>query len=345
MPATDEITTEEGSNIDAVESVRNLYNSDGTYAIPDAIEEPGTMGFSPIMTVLQRRAAIATGGVAGTDSTFRDDNAQEYYINLLLRSIIGEDGAIIGDFTDILPIELQYMRQVLGIEPGGSVEEVIDEFDEGPGPDGTGDEGDDGVGDIDTGIDDPIITPGPGPTIDNEGGDGGPGGDPDNTSGTASVNDPLSETDQEILGLLGMIPGFGPATGFTSVMDMLGFYGVQGPTTPQVGTPAFKSVVDATAVAGLLGDEDFMSTVDEDIAANPDIFGGANVDAPGPIGADLGTIGDALADDTAAGDEGFGGEGDDSSGAGGGDVGSEAGGAGVSDAGVDSGYGDDPDPN
>ncbi len=230
----DVISSTIGTNEDAVASIENLYNSDGTYNQPEAIDEPGTMGFSPYMTELQRRSAIATGGVAGTDSTFRDETAQEYYINLLLRSIIDDQGAVSGDFTDILPIELQYMRQVLGLDVGNSIESLIDAFDPGPGPSGDGTGGDDGedVGDdgdtgtgIDTGIGSDIFTA-PNPDAGESGGDTDrQAGNQLDQTGYAVANE-LDFTDQAVLGAIGTVPGLNIGTTFTEAMNYLGIPGI-----------------------------------------------------------------------------------------------------------------------
>ena len=76
-------------------------------------------------------------------------------------------------------------------------------------------------------------------------GDGGSGVDQSNFTGTASVGGPLGSFGRAALGGLGMIPGFGLATGFTRGMNALGYRGVSGPTAPRPQTAAFRAVVDA----------------------------------------------------------------------------------------------------
>ena len=55
------------------------------YLRPTAMNQPQTLGLHPSMVAPQRRAAIATGGVAGGAGTFRDQSAQDFYKNIFLR--------------------------------------------------------------------------------------------------------------------------------------------------------------------------------------------------------------------------------------------------------------------
>lgn len=68
------------------------------------------------MTDLQRRSSIATRATSGEASAYRDPKTQEYYRNLALYSLTGPDGKPVQN-AQVLPIERQYVTQVLGMEP------------------------------------------------------------------------------------------------------------------------------------------------------------------------------------------------------------------------------------
>ena len=83
------------------------------FARPTAMEPPGHLGLSGAMTPLQQRTAIATGATQG-ESVYRSQDATDYYKNILQRSLIGAGGEL-GDYNQIMPIESQYLRSVLGL--------------------------------------------------------------------------------------------------------------------------------------------------------------------------------------------------------------------------------------
>lgn len=68
------------------------------------------------MTDLQRRTAIATRATSGESSAYRDPKTEEYYRNLALYSLTGPDGKPVQN-AQVLPVERQYLTQVLGLEP------------------------------------------------------------------------------------------------------------------------------------------------------------------------------------------------------------------------------------
>lgn len=80
---------------------------------PSGMTAPGFLGLSPEMTSIQRRAAIATGGVAGEGSGFRDPLAFQYYKDLLLGDLLDTKGNI-KEGASFLPIERQFLEQVMG---------------------------------------------------------------------------------------------------------------------------------------------------------------------------------------------------------------------------------------
>lgn len=83
---------------------------------PEPGEAPEFLEFDPNMTDIQRRTAIATHALSGSDSRYRQPATQEYWKNLLGSSLIGESGELNPYQSTVLPIESQYMSQVLGID-------------------------------------------------------------------------------------------------------------------------------------------------------------------------------------------------------------------------------------
>ena len=86
-----------------------------SFTQPVAIDMPGVLASAGLagLSPLQQRTAIATGGVASDNSIYRDKATRDYYINLLMRDLIGQGGAL-GDYGMITPVEHQYLAQVLG---------------------------------------------------------------------------------------------------------------------------------------------------------------------------------------------------------------------------------------
>jgi len=84
------------------------------FARPGMIGIPSGLDLSPGMSSLQQRTAIATNALYGDNSVYRSDEAKDYYKNLLNRDLIGNDGKI-GDMGQLMPIESQYLQQVLGL--------------------------------------------------------------------------------------------------------------------------------------------------------------------------------------------------------------------------------------
>lgn len=81
---------------------------------------PQFLSLSSAMTPLQMRTAIASRAVAGPGGQYTSPEAQSFYDNLLKRSLIGDDNSLFGLDT-LLPIDLQYLAQVRGIEnPAGT---------------------------------------------------------------------------------------------------------------------------------------------------------------------------------------------------------------------------------
>jgi hypothetical protein len=85
------------------------------YTRPDEAQAPGWMRFDNVMSPLQRRSYIATQGISGEQGLYRSQEAKDYYGNLLARTLISPTGQL-GDYNQLLPIEMQYL-QALGI-PG-----------------------------------------------------------------------------------------------------------------------------------------------------------------------------------------------------------------------------------
>lgn len=81
---------------------------------------PNFLSFSPDMTNLQKRAAIATFGSQGNDGKYADSATKDYYKNLLL-SDYGDKGLAGG----ALPVEYQYATNVLGVKPRENTAESL----------------------------------------------------------------------------------------------------------------------------------------------------------------------------------------------------------------------------
>lgn len=83
-----------------------------SFSRPNPVTLPGSLGLSSAMNNLQQRAAIATDATQGS-SVYRSQKAQDYYKNLLRRALIGDNGEL-GEFGQVLPVENQYLRSLLG---------------------------------------------------------------------------------------------------------------------------------------------------------------------------------------------------------------------------------------
>ncbi len=245
------------------------------YTRPEAMQESGSFGFQSTMDDLQKRAMMATAGVAGTEGRFRDQGAQDYYKNLFMRNFINDQGQP-GEFGDILPIELQYMQQVLGIDPGNSTSSLMSAFGLGH-PDASG------------GI------PGAAPGIGAGAGAGGgafetrsPGGirtsrEGGDGSGAFERSQPGYDPNQGAGNWAGDLSGFlrGPlsiAAGFLG-NPLTGIGNLAYTANKMSNYPTEYGLPQTTR--GLENDPDFMTTVNRDITQNPDIFGGVNVPAAG----------------------------------------------------------------
>lgn len=77
-------------------------------------EQSDILGLNPAMTPLQRRSAIATGALEG-NPLFRSPEALDYYRSVIGREFLDEDNALVPGL-DVLPIERQFGREVLGIQ-------------------------------------------------------------------------------------------------------------------------------------------------------------------------------------------------------------------------------------
>lgn len=73
-------------------------------------DAPSFLGLAPGMTDLQKRTAIATGGLSENDPRFSDDATLEYFKNLVYKSV-GKD------LSDPTEIENQYVSQMSGFGP------------------------------------------------------------------------------------------------------------------------------------------------------------------------------------------------------------------------------------
>ena len=90
---------------------------------PDAMEAPHFLGMGQAMTPLQQRSMLATYGTGGESGAYRSEPAQEYFRNLFLRNVLGDQGEIVSG-ARVLPVEAQYAREGLGLDvtPETSVE-------------------------------------------------------------------------------------------------------------------------------------------------------------------------------------------------------------------------------
>ena len=87
-----------------------------SFVRPAGAAAPSFLGLSSQMTPVQQRAAIATGAVGGQQSSFRDPATAAYYKNLVLNDLVGEGGGV-KPGAQILPVEQQYVSQVLNQQP------------------------------------------------------------------------------------------------------------------------------------------------------------------------------------------------------------------------------------
>lgn len=95
------------------------------FEVPGETNAPGFMGLSSQMTPLQQRSAITTGGVSGDASQFRDPAALDYYKNIIMRDVLSPEGTV-KEGASVLPIERQYLQQVMGKTPqSDSVESFL----------------------------------------------------------------------------------------------------------------------------------------------------------------------------------------------------------------------------
>jgi len=83
------------------------------FARPGLLEAPSNFGFAGL-DELQQRSRIASEGLYG-NSLFRGDEAKNVFKNLLQRSLVGEGGQV-GDLNSLLPVEKDYITQVLGLD-------------------------------------------------------------------------------------------------------------------------------------------------------------------------------------------------------------------------------------
>lgn len=81
---------------------------------PDLLNQPGGLNLSENMTPEQMRAAIATRGVEGNDARFRSQEAIKFFLNSIRRRAIDAQGNV--QEIQLLPIERQYLRQVVGLK-------------------------------------------------------------------------------------------------------------------------------------------------------------------------------------------------------------------------------------
>ena len=94
-------------------AVQESINEASRFTPPEPMTPPGHLGLSGAMSPLQQRAAIATGATQGS-SVYRSPEAEGYYKNLLQRALVGPGGEM-GDYGQVLPIEQQYLRSILGL--------------------------------------------------------------------------------------------------------------------------------------------------------------------------------------------------------------------------------------
>lgn len=74
-------------------------------------QAPSFLQLSSGMTPLQQRAAIATYGVSGNESKYRDPAVVDYYRNLVLSDVVGAGGTV-KPGGSYLPIEKEYLTQL-----------------------------------------------------------------------------------------------------------------------------------------------------------------------------------------------------------------------------------------
>ena len=89
---------------------------------------PTFLGVNSSMNMQQQRSRLATLGTSGeygsigrpTQGPYAgrgvEDVARDYYRNIALMSLTGQDGAVIPG-AEVLPVEQQYLREVLGKTP------------------------------------------------------------------------------------------------------------------------------------------------------------------------------------------------------------------------------------
>lgn len=82
---------------------------------PEVVPAPQFLGLTSAMSPLQMRSAIASRAIAGQGGEYTSPEAASFYDNLLQRSLIGDTGDLFGLDT-LLPIDLQYLAQIRGIE-------------------------------------------------------------------------------------------------------------------------------------------------------------------------------------------------------------------------------------
>ena len=91
----------------------------------ELMDAPSFLRLGTDMTDVQKRANIATRAVAGDDASFRDPAAQDYYRNLALYGLTDPSGSVIPG-AEPLPIERQYLEQVVGVQPNtGTTESFL----------------------------------------------------------------------------------------------------------------------------------------------------------------------------------------------------------------------------
>lgn len=105
-------------------NAERIRESVALFSRPAEATAPVSLGLSGSMSPLQQRAAIATGAVASNNPAFRDTSARDYYRNLLQRSFVNDDGSL-RDINELLPIEGQYLQQVLGAQPPSTTQALL----------------------------------------------------------------------------------------------------------------------------------------------------------------------------------------------------------------------------
>ncbi|MGI9501953.1 MAG: hypothetical protein ACR2RE_02705 [Geminicoccaceae bacterium] len=94
------------------------------YTRPATIPTPQFLGLSSSMSPLQQRSAIASRAVAGQAGEYFSPEAQAFYDNLLQRALIDDTGGLMGLDT-LLPIDLQYLAQIRGIENPADTQSLL----------------------------------------------------------------------------------------------------------------------------------------------------------------------------------------------------------------------------